>query len=128
MGLDTVELTNDSVIWHRREYNKLADFLVNYTMDLGQDWHEDLRALWKHVGPWCTNLICHSDGGTREGSCSASAWILEAVFLEDGLPTVRPIARGGKYLSAPISSFLAETIALDEATAHMAGLISTLSG
>ena len=30
---------NDPVVWHRREYNRIADYLVNYTIDLGADWH-----------------------------------------------------------------------------------------
>ena len=33
----------DPVIWQRLELNKRADFLVNYTMDIGKTW---LQALW----------------------------------------------------------------------------------
>ena len=28
------------VMWHRREYNKVADYIVNLTMDLRNDWHK----------------------------------------------------------------------------------------
>ena len=93
-------------------------------MDMGEDWHEDLQPAGGKISPWSANLICYSDGGTRQGSCSGAAWILEAHVLEDGLPQVRPIARGGKYISLPVSSFFFEAIALDEATSHLFGILN----
>ena len=110
MGWDTSGLTNDP---------------VNYAMDLGQDWQEQLQSVGVQINPSCANFVCHSDGGTRPGSCSAAAWILEATVLENGLPTNHPIAPGGKYIGSPISPFLAEAIALDEATSYMSRFIST---
>ena len=96
-------------------------------MDLGEDWLEELQPASRQMSLWSANLTCHSDGGTRQGSCSAAAWILEAHVLEDGVPQVRPVARGGKYISMPVSSFLAEAIALDEATSYMYSFINTSS-
>ena len=28
----------DPVIWHKRDFKLIADFLVNFTMDCKQDW------------------------------------------------------------------------------------------
>eukprot|EP00959_Pyramimonas_sp_CCMP1952_P133467 2790858-Pyramimonas_sp.AAC.1 len=61
------------------------------------------------------NLVCHSDGGTRAGSCSAAAWILEAIVSRNGFMHIFPIATRGIFLDCPVSSFTAETIALDDA-------------
>ena len=59
-------------------------------------------------------IVAHSDGGTRPGCCSAATWIIEVGFLENGTWMYKMAAMGGKYMSPPVSSFLAESIALEE--------------
>ena len=34
------QIHRDPIVWRRRGLNKKADFLVNYTMDIGQSWHK----------------------------------------------------------------------------------------
>ena len=61
------------------------------------------------------NYVCHSDGGTRANSCSGAAWIIEARVVRDDERYIFPVAMAGVFLQGPVSSFLAEAIALDEA-------------
>ena len=61
------------------------------------------------------NIVCHSDAGTRKDSCSRAAWYVEAIPRGDGEASRLVLAKGGRYIYPPISFFLAETIALDEA-------------
>ena len=75
----------DPVLWHRRESNLIADFLVNYTMDIAHDWFYEYLEETAELDVLSSNLVCHSDGGTRGESCSAAAWFLEAIYIQDGL-------------------------------------------
>ena len=83
----------------------------------------DRAASWENhfvppIGGFCVseaNYICHSDGGTRAESCSATGWILEAVARRGDSIIIFPVAMKGIYIENPISSFLAETIALEDA-------------
>ena len=102
----------------------IADFLVNYTMDLGES--------WRHCNDWpCPGrdiddcrLVIHSDGGTRARNCSASAWVAEIlVDSPSGIQTHR-LASGGTYINNPISSFLAEAMALEESTLFICKLLN----
>ena len=45
---------------------------------------------------------------------SASAWYVEACIVQSGRELKFPLAMSGTYLEAPVSSFTAEAIALDE--------------
>ena len=74
------------------------------------------------------NFICHSDGGTRQGNCSASGWFIEAVIEAGGQSQRVPSAMSGTFLSQPISSFTAELIALDEAILYMYQLVLKCTG
>ena len=58
--------TADPVVWHRRCYNKIADFLVNNTMDSGRDWAHTFEMPLTDFCASKANFICHSDGGTRQ--------------------------------------------------------------
>ena len=52
-----------------------------------------------------------TDGGTRVGKCSAAAWYIEGVVGDRTFPVLME----GTFLCVPVSSFLAETIALESA-------------
>ena len=114
---------SDPILWHWREHNQIADFIVNYTMDTARDWFYEYLEETAELDVQSCNLVCHSDGGTRGESCSAAAWFLEAVYVRSGLKYTVPVAMGGKYLSQAVSSFFSETIALDEALEFTSSLI-----
>ena len=40
-GSDPPQRWEDLVQWRRRERNKIADFLVNHTMDTARDWSQE---------------------------------------------------------------------------------------
>ena len=61
------------------------------------------------------NYICHSDGGTRAGSCSAAGWILEAVVMRGNETINFPVAMKGVYIKDPVSSLFVKAIASEEA-------------
>ena len=105
------------VVWHRRCFNKIADHLVNHTMDSGQDWVHKFEP--SEPLPDSANFICHTDGGTRRDSCSSIGWYIEAVVAKPDSTTVLPVVMGGKFISKPVSSFLSEALALDEAVSFM---------
>ena len=113
----------DPVIWRRREYNKKADYLVNYTMDRRQSWHQICKMPVPKLSLKQANFIAHFDGGTRGDDCSAAAWILEARFFHDGNLVETPIAFCGKFLCPAVSSFMSEAIALESCTDFLSRLV-----
>ena len=106
----------DPVIWRRRDFNQIADYLVNHTMDMQHSWFQRCTPPIESFGVSGCNLIIHFDGGTRAGNCSASAWYIEARVLHQGVFILFPLVMGGTYVEEPISSFLAESLAFDEAS------------
>ena len=70
------------------------------------------------------NVRVNSDGGTRRHRCSGSAWVLEVGMLTENLEWLyKPIAMSGTYFPEPVSSFSAESWALEEATEFMKRLL-----
>ena len=69
---------DDAIHWRPREWNKIADLLVNHTMDERKSWCHRF-----HIpGDVCSDsvsLLLRIDGGARAGSCSEAAWYLEGV-------------------------------------------------
>lgn len=59
----------DPVLWHRRENNQIADFLANFTMEVGESWLKEIAPMVPNVSLCEAIIICHSDGGTRKDSC-----------------------------------------------------------
>ena len=108
LGLLPPSSAADPVLWAKRDRNSVADHLCNRTMDT-------LRCAWSEVRDSDVdplgNAVIFSDGGTRS-DCSASAWVL--CILQNGI--LVPRVAGGLYFNPPISSFAAETIALEKAT------------
>lgn len=111
------------MIWHRRENNRIADFIVNHTMDRGSDCFHRFDAPIQNFSIHEANLLCHSDGGTRVGKCSATGWIVEAIVVRGDAKYTFPLAMAGKFLQKPISSFTVETLALDEAIDYIHKLL-----
>ena len=112
----------DPVIWQRREFNQVADHLANYTMDIKSDWYRDFGPLEIHQNE-VVNYLCHSDGGTRADNCSAAAWCIEAVVTNGVLQRTVPVSMRGLFLKDPVSSFLAESLALDDVLNHLWDLV-----
>ena len=96
---------------------------MNHTMDVKTDWQKTYHPPIDDYNTWDTNFICHSDGGTRGESCSAIGWLIEAIVVRGELRHVFVVAMAGKFLSSPVSSFLAETMALDDAISFLTHLI-----
>eukprot|EP00959_Pyramimonas_sp_CCMP1952_P351902 7373109-Pyramimonas_sp.AAC.1 len=90
-------------------------------MDLEAFWTRQLQDI---VADRC-NIICHSDGGARIGRCSAAAYTVEARVVKDCVFTTVVLAVGGLYMDCPVSSFLAEAIALEECASCARRLIES---
>eukprot|EP00973_Karenia_brevis_P075899 10544498-Karenia_brevis.AAC.2 len=121
-GWTPPSMIDDPVIWTRRENNQLADYLCNYTMD-------SRRSSWRHerhVGDedfsGIGNLLVFSDGGTRP-DCSASAWLVGHLIKSKEGWRFKPRVAAGMYFEAPISSFMAEAIALENAALELERLL-----
>jgi len=104
---------DDMVCWQQRSWNVRADYLVNYTMESRRSWFQSGHITTEDLAN--ANLLVPTDGGTRAGTCSAAAWCIEAVVCRGGFAVTIPILIAGTFISDPISSFTAESIALDEA-------------
>lgn len=117
----------DPVIWRRREFNKKADHLVNYTMDVRRSWHQLCPVPFPDLILSDSNFIIHFDGGSRGNDCSASAWILEARAYYKNSLVEFPVIMCGKFMCPAVSSFMAEALALESCTEIFAKLISKLS-
>ncbi|CAK0901216.1 unnamed protein product [Prorocentrum cordatum] len=112
---------DDMVVWHKRDWNIKADFLVNYTMDEKKSWYHSFPI--ESVDLSGANFLIHSDGGTRAASCSAAAWCVEAVTRRGLIETTTLFIIAGTFISDPISSFTAEALALEEAAKAVEELI-----
>ena len=126
MGWSPPRLVGDPVVWHRREFNKIADYIVNHTMDAKRSWHQKFMPQVHNFNIAEANLIIHTDGGTRAGQCSASAWYVEACVIRDGHAHTFPLAMAGTFLVNPVSSFLSESVALDESTEFIIQLLQNI--
>ena len=120
---DTVE---DPILWHRRCFNEISDYIVNHTMDIKRSWYQRFQPPFEDYDIFRSNLLVHTDGGTRAGECSASAWYVEACIVQSGRELKFPLAMSGTYLEAPVSSFTAEAIALDESIEFVRKLLQDL--
>ena len=100
----------DPIVWKQREYNKLADYLCNETMDMRKSClQEDCECGWT-----CQNIVIFSDGGVRSESVAASARYMSfATSLGTQNTEIHFIAARGIFIEYPVSSFVAETIALE---------------
>ena len=110
----------DPVRWMHREYNKVADGLADLTMDRRNSWSRKFSPT--RFASDC-NVIVQTGGGVRNGDCASAAFIigfcghsLEGTFYE-------PILAQGTFIATPCSSFAAEAIALDEATAALKRIV-----
>ena len=114
------EVWDDPVCWMARCHNKTADGLADLTMDLRRSWTKS----YPHtMDAKASNLIVQTDGGLRDGDCAAAAWII-GVWGDDGQgPRFQPVVAGGTFLISTCTVFLAEAIALDEASAEVDRLI-----
>ena len=110
------------LVWQRREQNEIADFLVNCAMDRREGFHKDFDPI-PGFSYRSSNFTCHSDGGTRSEICSAAAWYLEVTAVINGEATTFPLAMRALFLESSVSSFLAETLALEDAIVFFAQLL-----
>ena len=108
--------------WRPRELNKVADALANEAMDRGESferWHVNQKGLrGRHI-------LVFTDGGVRpsraQAAAAAAAWAV--VALQDGEPKL--VMEGAVVLvyHPRMSSFVAETIAIDSALSTVAALL-----
>jgi len=119
-------VVGDPVVWQRREFNQMADYIVNHTMDEKRSWHQIFEPQVQNFSIAEANLIIHSDGGTRAAQCSAAAWVVEACVIRDGHAYTFPLAMAGTYMENPISSFSSEAIALEESSEFVVKLVENL--
>ena len=113
---------HDPVTWRRREHNKRADHLANVTMDRRKNWTTEYPWPYGKRGIVDCNLVMHSDGGARP-DCAASAWIIEAGLFYCGGWCSKVLAMGGIFMEPAVSSFTAESIALETALQHVKTII-----
>ena len=95
-------------------------------MDTKQSWEELSPPVDQNIDLTEANFVMHCDGGTRMGTCSAAAWVLEAhLQTHRGRQIVR-LAQKGVYMAEPISSFTAELIALEDCAVSFERFWATL--
>ena len=98
---------------------------VNYTMDMQCDWQKRFEVSNLDLDLNETNIVAHSDGGTRAEKCSAASWFVEAVTFRGGSEKRFPVLMGGTFMSTPISSFLAEALGLEAAIKAVRSIVLT---
>ena len=69
------------------------------------------------------NIIVQTDGGRREADCAAAAWII-GIYGKYGY---EPLVAHGTFLTHTTTVFLAEGLALDEASSEVELLMSNTS-
>eukprot|EP00973_Karenia_brevis_P081730 11330657-Karenia_brevis.AAC.1 len=82
-------------------------------MDVGQSWTHQ----WADHGLDDTpgSVICFSDGGCRWGQCAGAAWAIVVGSCSNKLWSYTLVRAGGRYFAEPVSSFVTEAVALEEA-------------
>eukprot|EP00973_Karenia_brevis_P000615 87075-Karenia_brevis.AAC.1 len=95
-------------------------------MDQATSWSKCFDWPFPHCRLDECNLVLHVDGGTRKGSCSASAWLLDVGVFRNGTWDVSHFAMGGTYHDSPLSSFYAESLALAEGTLFLSSAVRNL--
>ena len=110
----------DPVRWMHREYNNVANGLADLTMNRRSSWSRQFSPT--RLASDC-NVIVQTDGGVRNGDCASAAFIigfcgrcLEGTFYD-------PILAQGTFIATQCSSFAAEAIALDKATAAVKRIV-----
>ena len=105
-----------------RSHNKVADGLADHTMDKKSSWQHRCTASLNLAE---SNIIIQTDGGLREEDCAAAAWII-GVWRVDS-QTFEPLEAGGVFLEKSCTVFMAEAIAIDEASANVQRLFREIS-
>ncbi len=113
-GFVPPRLVDDPILWVKRDKNKLADYLCNVTMDRKRSWRKERSIDMPSKYHW----FAVSDGGARP-QCSACGWAVGICFLVDGAYKFEPLVVAGEYLDPRVNSFLAEALALEQATLEM---------
>jgi len=99
-----------------RVHNKVADGLADLTMDRRCSWDRRFHTTMPLRN---ANLVIQTDGGRREEDCAAAAWII-GLWIDEGQGgRYEPVAAHGTFLDASCTVFMAEAIALDEASAEV---------
>ena len=106
--------------WMHREYNKVADGLADLTMDRRSSWS---RQFSSNRLASDLNVIVQTDGGVRNDDCASAAFIIGLCGHSQEGPFYEPILAQGTFIATPCSSFAAEAIALDEATAAVKRIV-----
>jgi len=85
-------------------------------MDVKETWARHMEWPFEGASIMECNVVVHSDGGTRANNCSAAAWVVEVGLFRAGKWKYHTLAMSGTYLDHAVSSFLVESIALEEAS------------
>lgn len=90
-------------------------------MDMRSSWlQEDQESGWVDQ-----NVVVFSDGGVQNDQEAAAAWSVGLIFgLHSSEMEFHLIAARGIFINYPISSFLAEAIALDGALSYFKSAIN----
>jgi hypothetical protein len=106
----------DPWTWRPREFNKDPDAAVNQVLDNKSSFAE-MRTNWQEYLTKGANLYISSDGGCRGNGVSATGWTVSSVGVgSDGLEWVVWLGTGGTLWHQNCSSFLIESMAVDEVT------------
>ena len=120
-GWTPPRLSHDPVQWWKRCHNKVADGLADLTMDGRRTWTKQFPTTLS-IGT--SNVVIQTDGGRREGDCSAAAWIIGLWGAGTTGSVFEPLMVHGTYLHDEHTAFGTEAIALDEASRAVADLLT----
>ena len=109
---------SDPVVWMPRCHNKVADGLADFTMDRRTSWQQTYTTT---MTPAQSNIIVQTDGGLRKGDCAAASWVIG--FWSSDAQSFEPYEAGGVFLNTSCTVFMAEAIAIDEASASVQRLL-----
>ena len=102
----------DYVRWSPREYNGVADYAVNRTLDEAKDWSDiDLNAVRVALSRKQNILVC-VDGGLRNGKLGACGFAIYTAHWNDVFE-YEFLGWQGTQLNGVASAFLAETLGLE---------------
>ena len=123
-GIHPMNDTSELVVWTPREFNAVADHVVNCALDDQRSWHASNNLALAQSLLEGRSFRLSVDGGRRSSTEAAIGLMRFAVNIsEHGVATYELLARCGKLLENVSSAFLSEAMALEWGLQYLVELL-----
>ena len=116
--------SGEFIEWRKREHNKIADCIANFTLKSKHSFSHRNEELLAAIRRGNANILTFSDGGYwAEDNLAVGAWVSYVLSGHWGDSGVHLLAAEGIFIDTPANAFLAEMIAAESALSFMHSLV-----